>query len=118
MKKKSSWLIPLVIIFFYIIGRTYKSWEESDVMSEGVRDTAFVNDIYSVKGSRYFEYQYDVNGSIYHGHRNKAEIRSGDCEFVEWRKLELGDSIVIMYKQSDPQKSFPLEILGRKKKGI
>ena len=45
MKKKSSWLAPLVIIIFYIIGCTYKSWEESDVMSEGVRDTAVVNDI-------------------------------------------------------------------------
>lgn len=117
MKKRSSWLIPLVIIFFYIIGRTYKSWEESDVMSEGVRDTAFVNDIYSVKGSRYFEYQYDVNGSIYHGHRNKAEIWTRNGEFVQWRKLKLGDSIVIMYKQSEPQKSFPFDILYRKKKG-
>ena len=104
MKKKSSWLIPLVIIFFYIIGRTYKSWEESDVMSEGVRDTAFVNDIYSVKGSRYFEYQYDVNGSIYHGHRNKAEIQSGYGGFVYFKNIKLGDSIVIMYKQSEPQK--------------
>ena len=117
MKKKSSWLTALVFIFFYIIGRTYKSWEESDVMSEGVRDTAFVNDIYSVKGSRYFEYQYDVNGIIYHGHHNKSEMRTRNGEFVQWRKLKLGDSIVIMYKQSEPQKSFPLDILGRNKKG-
>ena len=118
MKKKSFWPTALVIIFIYIIGCTYKSWQESDVTSEGVMDTAVVNDIYSVKGSQYFEYQYDVNGIINHGHRNKAEIRSRDGEFVEWRKLELGDSIVIMYKRSEPQKSFPLNILGRKGKRI
>lgn len=111
MKKKSSWLAPLVIIIFYIIGCTYKSWEESDVMSEGVRDTAVVNDIYSVKSSRYFEYQYDVNGIIYHGHHNKSGMRTQDCKFVQWKKLKPGDSIVIMYKQSEPQKSFPLSIL-------
>ena len=111
MKKKSSWLAPLVIIIFYIIGYTYKSWEESDVMSEGVRDTAVVNDIYSVKSSRYFEYQYDVNGIIYHGHRNKSEIWLRNGDIMQWRKLKLGDSIVIMYKQSEPQKSFPLSIL-------
>jgi hypothetical protein len=118
MKKKSSWLIPLVIIFFYIIGRTYKSWEESDVMSEGVRDTAFVNDIYSVKGSRYFEYQYDVNGSIYHGHRNKAEIWTRNGEFVQWRKLKLGDSIVIMYKNQNHRSRFLLIFYTERKKGI
>ena len=113
MKKKSSWLAPLVIIIFYIIGCTYKSWEESDVMSEGVRDTAVVNDIYTVKSSRYFEYQYDVNGIIYHGHRNKSEIWLRNGDFTNWSKLKLGDSIVIMYKQSEPQKSFPLNILYR-----
>ena len=114
MKKRSSWLIPLVIIFFYIIGRTYKSWEESDVMSEGVMDTAVVNDMYFGKRGRDFEYQYDVNGIIYHGHHNKSDMRSRNGEFEDWHKVELGDSILIMYKQSEPQKSFPSNILGRK----
>jgi hypothetical protein len=118
MKKKSSWLTALVFIFFCIVGYTYKSWQESDVMSKGVRDTAVVNDINFGRRSRDFEYQYDVNGIIYHGHHNKSEMRTRNGEFVQWRKLKLGDSIVIMYKQSEPQKSFPLEILGRKKKGI
>lgn len=113
MKKKSSWLTPLMFIFFGIIGCTYKSCEESDVMSEGVRDTAVVNDINFGRRSRDFEYQYDVNGIIYHGHRNKSEIWLRNGDFVKWRKLKLGDSIVIMYKQSEPQKSFPLNILYR-----
>ena len=111
MKKKSSWLTPLVFIFFGIVGYTYKSWQESDVMSEGVRDTAVVNDINLGRRSRYFEYQYDVNGIIYHGHRNKSEIWLRNGDIMQWRKLKLGDSIVIMYKQSEPQKSFPLSIL-------
>ena len=118
MKKKSSWLTALVFIFFCIVGYTYKSWQESDVMSEGVRDTAVVNDINHGRRGRNFEYQYDVNGIIYHGHHNKAEIWTRNGEFVQWRKLKLGDSIVIMYKQSEPQKSFPFDILYRKKKGI
>ncbi len=117
MKKKSSWLTALVFIFFCIVGYTYKSWQESDVMSKGVRDTAVVNDINFGRRSRDFEYQYDVNGIIYHGHHNKAEIWTRNGEFVQWRKLKLGDSIVIMYKQSEPQKSFPFDILYRKKKG-
>ena len=111
MKKKSFWLTALIFVIVYIIGRTYQSWEESDVMSEGVRDTAVVNDIYTVKSSRYFEYQYDVNGIIYHGHRNKSEIWLRNGDIMQWRKLKLGDSIVIMYKQSEPQKSFPLSII-------
>jgi len=111
MKKKSSWLKALVIIFFGIIGYNYKSCEESDVMSEGVRDTAVVNDIYYIKSGRFFEYQYDVNGIIYHGRRNKSEKRLRNGDIMQWRKLKLGDSIVIMYKQSEPQKSFPLSIL-------
>ena len=111
MKKKSSWLTPLVFIFFGIVGYTYKSWQESDVMSEGVRDTAVVNDINFGRRSRDFEYQYDVNGIIYHGHRNKSEIWLRNGDIMQWRKLKLGDSIVIMYKQSEPQKSFPLNIL-------
>ena len=111
MKKKSSWLTPLVFIFFGIVGYTYKSWQESDVMSEGVRDTAVVNDIILGRRSRYFEYQYDVNGIIYHGHRNKSEIWLRNGDFTDWSKLKLGDSIVIMYKQSEPQKSFPLSII-------
>jgi len=116
MKKKSSWLTALVFIFFGIVGHTYKSWQESDVMSEGVRDTAVINDINFGRRSRDFEYQYDVNGIIYYGHHNKSGMRTQDCKFVQWKKLKPGDSIVIMYKQSEPQKSFPLYILGRKKK--
>ena len=87
-------------------------------MSEGVMDTAVVNDMYFGKRGRDFEYQYDVNGIIYHGHHNKSEIWTRNGEFVQWRKLKLGDSIVIMYKQSEPQKSFPSNILGRKEKRI
>ena len=111
MKKKSSWLKALVIIFFGIIGYNYKSCEESDVMSEGVRDTAVVNDINFGRHGQCFEYQYDVNGIISHGRRNKSEKRLRNGDFTDWSKLKLGDSIVIMYKQSEPQKSFPLSIL-------
>ena len=117
MKKKSFWLTALIFVIVYIIGRTYQSWEESDVMSEGVRDTAVVNDINHGRRGRNFEYQYDVNGIIYHGHRNKSEIQSGYGGFVYFKNIKLGDSIVIMYKQSEPQKSFPFDILYRKKKG-
>ena len=113
MKKKSSWLTALVFIFFGIVGYTYKSCEESDVMSEGVRDTAVVNNINFGRHGRCFKYQYDVNGIIYHGHHNKSEIWLRNGDIMQWRKLKLGDSIVIMYKQSEPQKSFPLNILYR-----
>ena len=113
MKKKSFWQTALIFIFFCIIGCIYKSCEESDVMSEGVRDTAVVNDINFGRRGRSFEYQYDVNGIIYHGNRDKYEIwfRNGYC--AHWSKLKPGDSIVIMYKRSEPQKSFPLNKLYR-----
>ena len=114
MKKKSFWQTALVFIFFCIIGYTYESWQVSDVMSDRAWDTAVVDRIYSVKHRQYFEYQYDVNGIIYHGHHNKSDMRSRNGEFEDWHKVELGDSILIMYKQSEPQKSFPSNILGRK----
>ena len=117
MKKKSFWPI-LVIIFFCIIVYTYESLQVYDVMSDRVWDTAVVNRIYSVKHSQYFEYQYDDNGIIYHNHLNKTDMRSRNGEFEDWHKVELGDSILIMYKQSEPQKSFPSNILGRKEKRI
>ena len=117
-EKKSSWLTALVFIFFCIVGYTYKSWQESDVMSKGVRDTAVVNDINFGRRSRDFEYQYDVNGIIYHGHHNKAEIWTRNGEFVQWRKLKLGDSIVIMYKNQNHRSRFLLIFYTERKKGI
>lgn len=100
MKKKSFGVIALVIIL-YFLGNILRLRNETDVASEGVICTAIVIDIYSVKSSRYFEYQYEVNGIIYHNHRNKAR--------EQYRHLEIGDSILIEYKQSDPQKSYPLD---------
>lgn len=93
MKISKKIPIGLILIVFVLV---FRAWHKSNVMSDGVRDTAVVTNIHCGKKGQYLEYQYEVNGVIYHNQDSKTS----------YKDVQIGDSFSIMYKRSDPEDSY------------